>query len=199
MATAVIDCDFDSGAAFSGAGGYAEAELGAQVALRHDTAPAAGNSIVRMQLRFPLAGVSADSTVTDSDLQCNKTAETVAAGEDINVHAYNSTGDDDPDADAAQAKYDRSIGGSALVQLVGNGTGTVTADLTVTADAQIQGNITTPGIYTIGLAPDADWDDADSITIEAIENAGTDPATLTIVFTPPAGTINLRTLMGAGI
>lgn len=199
MSTAVIDCDFDSHTRDQGGGTITEDEGGVLI-VRHDTAPSSSaNAIKRIQLRFPLSAITAGSDVTDVSLQILATGETVAAGEDVNVHAYNSTGDDDPDPDAAGTKHSRSIGGTALGQIIGNGTGSKTLDLGTTADGQVEGNLTTPGIYSIGMAPDTtDWDDADEINYQHIEDAGTDPATLTVTYTAPASTLALRTLMGVG-
>lgn len=190
MATAVIDCDFDSVARFEGGTTYSQATTGTTIRIRRDGTPTSStDEDGRIQFRFPLSSLPTGVTVTDSTIQANMTSTGEAAGEDVNVHAYNSTGDDDPNSDTAQQKYDRSIGGSALVQLItgGGAAGSYSADLGATADGQIQGNIDSPDIYSLGMSYDAQWDNADINTFEAIENAGTDPATLTVVYTEPSG------------
>jgi len=103
------------------------------------------------------------------------------AGEVLPVHAYAGTGDDDPEADSGTNRYNKSDDGTALVNMVINETtGSKIGDLGTTADGQIQGNIDSPDIYSIGLSDDGLFESNESCQIESIENAGTDPATLIV-------------------
>ena len=192
--TAVIDTDFDGSATSTGTQNL----VGTSVDVGNET-----GLIRRAFFRFPLSSIAAGSTVTDSDLQFNISSETVEASEGIDVRSYNTDGAADPEADAAADKYTRCNGGGvSLITLVTNSvSGSQSLDLTATADAQIAANLASTVLYTssmIGLLTDAGTDDR--TIIESIENAGTDPATLTVVYTEPAaGTIPLRTLMGVGV
>lgn len=168
-----IDCDFDS---YND--GASEFET--------DTIVQVNVSGKRAQFRFPLTSIPTTPAINDSSIQFNVISENVEAGEGVAVHAYNGTGDDDPNADNGSTKNTRSIGGTALVALIDTSdTGSKTADLGATADGQILGNISSPGFYSLGFTENG-FDLGEVIDIEAIENAGTDPATLTIDYTTTA-------------
>lgn len=171
-----IDVEYDSDINVGGSGSATG------TALRIDNS---AENVRRTQLRFPLSAITAGSTINDSDLQFNVVSETVEAGEGINVQAYNDTGDDDPESDTGTTKYNRSGGGTTFVSVDCSSTGSKTGDLGATADGQIAGNITSPAFYSIGLNHWGHEEDELS-NIEAIENAGTDPATLTVDYTAPA-------------
>ena len=160
--------------------------------------------LFRGQWRFSLSAITAGSTINDATIQVNVTSVTaVDVGDVINYHSYNDTGDDDPDPDTAATKYTRSGAGTARVSPTGyNTTGSKTHDLGTTVDTEIAGNLTTPGFWSMGNKPGAGIGEDESFLIEAIENAGTDPATLTVDWTAPAagGAVKSRMLlMGVGI
>lgn len=194
MTTTNIDADFDSWAEDDPISGDVESENPATLIVARDNELTIGTQEVRSQLRFPLSALSGAAVVTDVDLQFNVTAETVEANEGVQVQLYNGTGDDDPDGDAVQAKFDRSGGGSVLAQIDCSSTGSKTADLAI--DATVLGNVSSPGFISLGLFHWAMEADQENVQIEGQANAGTDPATLTVVWT--GGTVPLRTLMGAG-
>lgn len=195
MATAIIDCDFDSEAADDTTSG---SEVATTVRVADEVE--AGSVDYRTQLRFPLTSISA-SAVTDSDLQFNVTAENVEAGEGVSIHPYNDTGDDDPDADSIADKFTRSTSATTFTTLIDcSSTGSKTGDLGTTADSIILGNLTSPGFISLGVRNSGvTIDTGETVSIEAIENAGTDPATLTVVYTEAAaGAVGLMMMMGVG-
>ena len=190
MATLNIDADFDSRAS-SGAEDETETTVivGAVATIEN-----------RVQLRFPLTGVTDGSTVTDATLQFNVTAES-GAGQTIDVYAYNGDGQADPDVDVAADKFSRSLSATLLINdLAASTVGSKTGDLGATADGHIQTNLSGVDRYSIGLSAGAGLTPTtESVTIEAIENAGTDPATLTVVYTPPSTNPPFRlSLLGVG-
>lgn len=190
-----IDCTFNSYA--DAAGGEVEGGAGINnVNVRQDDTASLHQ---RTQLRFPLSSLPTGATINDADLQVNKTSENVEAGEDVNVHAYNATGDDDPDADTGATKFSRSAGGTALVGMTGDGAGSITVDLTATADLQIEGNIDSPDIYSLGLINNGTWEDNEQVQIEAIDNPGTDPPTLIVDYTEVVSTVVKDLIGGFGI
>lgn len=180
MTVSNIDADFDSWA--DNAGTETEVSGTLEVAVASVTGnPSAG------QLRFPLAAITAGSTINDSDIQFNVTSENVETVEGISVRPYNDTGDDDPDGDDAATKYSRSTAPTTtLAEIDCSATGSKTADLGTTADGQIEGNISSPAFYSIGLEQLLQ-DAGEFVVLEAIENAGSDPATLTVDWTAGAG------------
>lgn len=60
-----------------------------------------------------------------------------------------------------------------------------------------QGNISSPGRFTAAMTWSTGVSTGEFGTFEAIENAGTDPATLTVDYTEPAGTA-VKELIGGG-
>lgn len=178
---ATIDCDWDARSDSDGA---------TDATLTTVTVGFPATAVQRTgQLRFPLSSITAGATVNDSDLQGNLTSSTMEAGEGWQVQAYNDTGDDDPEADSGATRFTRSTNGSVLVSDAnGTSTGSRSVDLTATADGQIQGNISSPAIYSLGLRHlGADSGTNDIVAIESIENAGSDPATLTVDYTEAGG------------
>ena len=185
-----IDVDFDSTAIYQGGTTYSEDETSVGLIVRFDTAPgSAANSIKRLQLRFPLASIASATAINDVVIQGEEASETVEAGEDVNVYAYNATGDDDPDGDTAETKYNRSIGGSVLAQLVGNTAGTKSVDLGASADTIVAGNLSSPGFVSFGLADDGEWEDAEQTTWAALEATSTAPFILIVDYTAPTAAL----------
>lgn len=176
MTTAVIDATFDSYAASDGT----EDETGTAILV----GAAVDGVTQRSQLYHPTTGITAGSTVTDTDLQFNVTVENIEAGEGVNVRGYNTNGSDDPNADTAADKYARSILGTIMVGIDCSSTGSKTGDLGATGDAIVEAQI--GSFVSFGLAH-LNQDAEERISIESIENAGSDPATLTVVYTEPAG------------
>lgn len=176
MATAVIDCDFDSHANFSGA----ESETGTTVTVGN-----VSSVTHRPQFRFPLSGITAGSTINDSDFQFNVvTNNGMDLADSFNARDY---GTSDPDTDNAATKFANSANTSPLYTggLVFNTTGSKTHDLGTTADTDIAARLSSPGWLTIAIQGVSDG--TENALIEAIENAGTDPATLTVDYTEPSG------------
>ena len=184
--TAVIDADFDSYVTFDGSS-YVQNETATTVRIQASD----GFTITRGQVRFPLTSITDGSTVSDTDIQFNVTSENVEAGEGVQFGAYNDTGDDDPDPDTAQNKYLRSNVNDAIwVQVDCSTTGSKTGDLGASADAVVQGNLASPDLIALGIQA---WlqDSGEVVLFEAIENAGTDPATLTVVYTEAVSTLDM--------
>ena len=184
---ATIDVGFDSYATDPSSGADTETEDGTTLTV--GLGEFFGTTFVnRVQLRFPLSSITAGSTVNDSDLQFNVTSANANNIEDA-VHAYNNTGDDDPDPDTPTTKLSRSIAGTALVagSSLFTSTGSKSVDLGTTADGQIEGNINSPAIYSLGLKGRETGVVSVQSLIEAIENAGSDPATLTVDYTAAGG------------
>ena len=109
------------------------------------------------------------------------------------VKPYNATGDNDPDLDDGATKNTRSTNGATLVTIDTSTTGSKTGDLTATADDHILGNLSSPGFYSLAFTQTL-FDLGEVIDIEALENAGTDPATLTVTWTPAASARMLASL-----
>jgi hypothetical protein len=173
-----IDADFDSYCTSS-----AEDETGTVVGFGISGAA----TELRAQLRFPLTSIAGGSTINDSDLQVNVTAQSgTPSGDDvIRIFPYNATGASDPNPDTAATKFSRSIGGTALTTTTLYYTnGSHTVDLTATADGHIAGLLAS--FYAIALAH-LNHEANESEQIETIENAGTDPATLIVDYTAAAG------------
>lgn len=175
--TATIDCDFDSFASSDGT----QDEVGTTVSVA-----IVGGVTRRPQWRFPLASITASPTVSDSDFQALEAGAALETNETLNVNGYNPDGDD-PDVDSAANKYAKSVGGTTYITnttAFSNVASTsVSVDLGVTADADIQANVDVADRFTISMAPTgANWSN-DVASFEAIEGAGTDPATLTVVYT----------------
>lgn len=166
-----IDCDFDSDAASDGT----EAET-PNTAIKTGI----GNTGVeqRGQFRFPLSSITAGATINDSDLQLNQiAAANVDAGDTV---AFNKYGTSDPDTDSAATKFTNSAGATYVSSSGLNGTGSRSFDLGTTADSDIAAQLSSPGRFTIGTDPTTGFAANELINWEAIEHAGTDPATLTV-------------------
>lgn len=157
------------------------------------------SSRFRSACRFPLSGVTPSSTVNDVDLQVNVTAAAVALV--LDIYPYNGDADRDPSLDTTAATLWAAIGtGTPLItsSTLLQASGSQTVDLGATADSILQGNISSPAIFSLGFKAQNEATVA-STSFEAIENAGTDPATLTVDYTAPAaGTTRLLSLTGAG-
>lgn len=189
MTTATIDCDFD---AFvnSTASVYSKTGTNIDVGFLSTTTR-------RGIFRFPLTSIAAGSTINDTDWQGNESSASSAdVGDVIRINQY---GTSDPDTDAAATAFSNA-GGTQYSTFTGlNATGSKTADLGTTADTDVQNQITSPGWFTVGLAPSTGMADPELPQIEAIENAGSDPATLTVDYTAPAaGTVRNLASTGAG-
>lgn len=182
MTVTAIDATFDSYAHSDGTQDETSATL--------LVAASDGSVLKAAQIKFatvtPLAGASA---VSDSTLQINVTVENVEAGEGVTVHSYFADGvSSDPDTDTGANKYARSDDG-ALVDIDCSSTGSKTGDLTAAADAEILASVSGVGYWSAGLVQWAQ-EAFESVSIEALENAGSDPATLTVTWTITAtGTI----------
>lgn len=172
-----IDADFDSDA--TNAGSESEAATTLQIIV-----DAIGNDSRRGQVRFPLSSIPNGATINDSDLQFNVTSETVEAGEGVSICLYDGAGDSDPDVDSGANKFSNSTG-TVLVNIDCATTGSKTGDLGTSADSAISGNLASLDRISFGLFPDAANDAGEVVTIEAIENSGTDPPTLTVDYTEP--------------
>lgn len=175
MTVSNIDCDYDS-------------RIGnTSVDQETETSMVLGGGLLsRVQLRFPLSAITASSTINDSDIQYNVDSQAgMDAGDQTDINAYSTGGIDDPDADTGATKYGKSIGTTTYTSQVVITTGSKSFDLGATADGHIAANIGTPGRFSIALAPGTGFLTTESMTIEAIENAGTDPATLTVDWTAP--------------
>jgi hypothetical protein len=177
-----IDADFDS----VSINGAAENEAPTNIIVGQT-----GASPVRAQFRFPLAAISAGSTVNDSSFQARTTASG-SGSPTVDVHAYGSGGGDtDPNGNNAATKYTNTIAGTKYVAATtawGTLSGvSATVDLGATADADIQGNISSPGFIAIGLRESDDGPSGNGTILEGIANAGSDPATLIVDYTEGAG------------
>jgi hypothetical protein len=192
-----IDADFDSLAGSDGS----ESETGTSLNVGFDSA-GAGSNQYRTQLRFPLSSISTAAAINDADLQFNVASQSnVDAGDTAAVHAYNTGGVSDPNADVVATKYSRSATGSALVTFTGmNSTGSKGPfDLTATADGHILANLSSPGTYALGIIPSTGYATNEMTFIEAIESVGTDPATLIVDYTEGAGGATIRNLATLGV
>ncbi len=169
-----IDADFDSES-----DGTTESETGIVARVSGTDA----SPTFTAQFRFPLSSIPSGARINDAVVQFNVTAENLAGSEGIDVRSYGTAGDDDPDTDTAANKKTKSNGGTTLVTITTSATGSKTGDLGTTADSEIQGNIVSPGRYSLGFNPNSLMDSGDSVSIEAIENSGSDPATLTLDYT----------------
>jgi hypothetical protein len=168
VVTSNIDADYDG---WTDAGTTTDTSTSIGVALGTFAA-----ELQRSFLRFPLGVITLGATVSDVTLQFNVIAEDVEAGEGVNIRPYNTNGDDDPDAAT----------GSVLATQDCSSTGSKTGiDLGATADSQVAGNISSPGWYSLGMTH-LSLDSSEEVTVESIENAGSDPATLTVVWTAAA-------------
>ena len=189
MTVSNIEVDFDSEATDAGAGSEITGDL--------DCVFNFSTVTQNFQLRFPLGVITVGSAINDSTLQWNVLSESLEAGEGGGPNLYNGTGDDDPDADDLITKYNRS-NGTPLVTIDCSSTGSKTGDLGATADTAIAGNLSSPGFISFGVTP-VGFENAEAFDIEAIENAGSDPATLTVDWTPPAaGTVPQLATVGVG-
>lgn len=167
-----IDADFD---------GYAESDGGSTTGTTITVQRGGGfDEPRRVFIRFPLAVLPTGVTVNDVSLQFNKTSESVEVGEDIEARSYNSIGDDDPQADDSDTQFVSCATGTIRATITGDGTGSISVDLGTAVDAEVEGNIDSPDRWSVGLVGDADWESSETVVIEAIENAGTDPATLIV-------------------
>lgn len=171
-----IDVDFDSDAYSSGS----EAETGTSLAVSNNFFFVQS----RVQFRFPLSSLPTGATINDSDLQFNVINAVNAADEGVIVKSYGTSGGQtNPDTDSGSTKYTNSDNGSTLANIAGcNSTGSKTGDLGATADGHIQTNIDSPDFYAIGLTH-LNLETSEYVGIESIENAGSDPATLTVDYT----------------
>ncbi len=178
MTTATIDTDFDGNVDSGGSGNSTggQGEVGFNLSATEE----------RVYLRFQLATISASPNVSDSSLQINVQSESMDSNEGFSVRPYNTTGDDDPSPDSNNTRYTRCGNGTAYVSTADSvgGSGSKTVDLGTTADADIQGNVGTPDIFSLGITHNAADSGADDlITFEMTEAPGTDPPTLTVVYT----------------
>lgn len=179
-----IDADFDSHAVDNGAGSYSEYETDTTLLAGANASADDGAA----QIRFSLSVITAGSTINDVDFQCNITLEDIETSDATLIHPYNNTAADDPDLDNAQTKYSRSTAPSTTyisVTTPYQTTGSKTVDLGTTADGHVAGLISSPGFFALGIEGSYS-STSEKINIEAIENAGTDPATLTVDWTAPA-------------
>lgn len=161
-----IDADFDSYVNSSGT----ESEGGTTLTVGIQTLT------YRAQTRFSLASIS--TPINDVDWQGNVAGVSqVDAGDAV---SWNQYGTSDPDTDSAATKYTNS-GGTSYVTATGmNTTGSKTVDLGTTADTDVGNQVSSPGWFTVGIAPSTGFATPETFIFEAIENAGTDPATLTV-------------------
>lgn len=153
----------------------------------------------RCAWRFPYAGsLDTATSVTDVTLQINVTAENVESTDTVNFNMYGTDAQGDLEADSA-ATMNTNCAGTTLVSVTTEiqATGSATVDLGASADSQVLANVGSPDRFTVGMTQ-TNFASTEEVSFEAIENAGTDPATLTVVWTAPGG-LALRTLMGAGI
>ena len=166
---------------------------------KNDTATVlrcAGGVTARAACRFALSSITAGSTINDVDFQYNIT--TATAGATYTIRPYGAGGAGDPAPDTAATMFAAIIAQSAYItaDTAPATTGSKTHDLGTTADSDVAAALA-GGTFAIGWQEDGDNHDA---RIEAIENAGTDPATLTVDYTAPAagGVAYRRTLLGVG-
>ena len=156
----------------------------------------AGGVTARAAGRFSLASITAGATINDVDLQYNITV--AAAGATYTIRPYGAGGAGNPEADVAADMFAAIIAQAAYItaDTAPQSTGSKTHDLGTTADSDVAAALAA-GTFAIGWQ---EVDDNAAARIEAIENAGTDPATLTVDYTAPAagGTAYRRTLMGVG-
>jgi len=138
----------------------------------------------RAAARFPLTSIPSGATITNVEFQGNIIEENVEAGEGVSFYPYNATGDDDPDLDDGATLYTRAATGSILANIDCSTLGTATVDLGTTADTIIQGNLTSPGFFSLGTDV---WnvDIAEWCSFEALEDPDNDPITLNITYTLP--------------
>ena len=143
-----IDVEYDGMADLSG--GKDDTNTICEVA-RDDGDTTATN---RSFFRFSLASIPAGATVSDSDIQFRVASE-VGTSQTVLAKSYNGTGDDDPESDSGATAYTRCGNGATLVTITTSSTGSKTGDLGTTGDSDIQGNISSPGIYSLALAQGA--------------------------------------------
>lgn len=130
--------------------------------------------------RFSLSSLPTGATVDDISIQFNVLTTNVSSGEGVRCISYNSNGDDDPESDDASTAWSNSASGTGLVTDCET-TGSKTTDQNGW-DSLVEGNIDSPDIFSIGIRESL-LDSGDAITIESIENAGSDPFTLIVDYT----------------
>lgn len=183
MATAVIDTDFDSYAINTG-GVYTESETSTTV-----FGGIASTNIRRAQFRFPLSGIAAGSTVSNSTVQFDTDNILDVANGTADILSYGTGGDDDPDVDSATDKYNKSASGTTYLSATsafGALGSTGELDLGATADSHIEGNISSPARFSLAVKRTTESGTNDRAEIQALEHADTDPATLTVTYTAAA-------------
>lgn len=181
---ATIDTDADGFGEDDGGGNF----TGVSLAIRNE----GSGTNRRAATRFPLGAIPAGATINSVDVQWNTTITNASSV--LSIKAYDTGGDDDPAADTNTDVHTKADAGTAYV--TGNTglttTGSKTASLGATAATDLEGNITSPARYSLG------WVRTDVIAgsagIEAIENAGTDPATLTVDYTAASDPFKLPEL-----
>lgn len=145
--------------------------------------------------RFPLASVGGP-TVNDADVQVNITSENIETTDTANLYSYNSTGQTDPSGDAGtpSTMLSRAGAGSVIATETTNyqTTGSKSTDLGATGKSHLAAALAASSTYySIGWECIAN-SNFENYQFEAIENAGTDPATLTVDYsssTPAALTL----------
>ena len=154
---------------------------------------------LRTAWRFPLGAITAGATVSDVVFQVNISLENIESTDQVNLNAYNSTGDDDPSADAAATFHSR-CGGTTLVSetTAYQTVGSKQTDLTATADGQVEGNITSPARWSLGMTQ-TNFATTEQVDFEAIENVSSDPATLIVTWTVPIDRVPIPTLVQSAV
>lgn len=174
--TVNIDCDFDCGVTGTGA---ATSDTGTTHSAGNDAGDAPDRSVI---FRFPLSSIPNTVGVTDVDLQVNVTADDAETNDLIEIHCYHTVPGTDPSPDSAATRWTRSSNGTEYTTYDANGTGSRTFDLGTTADADVEGELADTDLCSIAFYPDGTMDASEESTIEAIENVGTDPATLVVTY-----------------
>lgn len=131
---------------------------------------------------FSLSSIPDTADITDVDLQINVTADDAETNDLIQIRCYHTVQGTDPSGDSAATRWTRSNNGTQYTTYDANGTGSRTFDLGTTADSDVEGELADTDRCTIALYSDASMDASEESTIEALENAGTDPATLVVSY-----------------
>lgn len=173
MAVVNIDCDFDAHSDSANVGSTS-----------NGTVLVSNNYAFvthRAQFRFPtssaLAGIAALNSV---EMQFNVT---VAASTGVQIQRYNNDGTTDPGSDTVANRQSRSAGGTTLAQVNCASTGSKSSgSLAITSE--VLSSVSSPGFYALAMNH---WSQAVGarVEIEAIENAGNDPATLVVDYVEP--------------
>lgn len=139
-------------------------------------------------LKFITQGViEGGAAINDTDMQMNIVSETNEIGELGGIWNYGPEGSEDPAFPTTpEAKIAIAQAGSKIVDITGSDTtGSKSVDLGSTGDSYVTNGLRR-GFISFVLYTGTGMDSlGDGYDVEALENAGTDPVTLTVDYTAP--------------